>query len=235
MKHQRRRTLTTYFLSFLPGAGFMYRGYMKRGFSYLAAFFTLIALVETIGIGLLQVIPILLWFYAFFDQINTLSDVMEERKKIEDKNMFLPFFKKCNLTNIVNNYRLIGGGCVFLGTIYFMRVFEKTICLFAPAVIRDEIETFMYYVPQMLVSVLFIYVGVRLFQGNKHLVHLLHKIEALSSKEEKKQQSITETNVVYYIKENKELFEHKQQMTFEKNEFHELAIHEPETKDMNRI
>lgn len=234
MKHQRRM-LTTYFLSFLPGAGFMYRGYMKRGFSYLATFFTLIALVETIGIGLLQVIPILLWFYAFFDQINTLSDVMEERKKIEDKNMLLSFFKKRNLTKIINNYRLIGGSCVFFGIIYFMRVIEKTIRLFVPAVIRDNIETLVSCIPQMLVAVLLIYVGVRLSKGNKQLIHLMHKIDDFSSKEEKKKQSITETNVVYYIKEDKELLGQKQPMKFATNGFHKIASHEPETREINRL
>lgn len=74
--------LTTVF-SFIPGAGHMYLGYMKRGVSLMVLFCAAIAMTTFIDLfGF--VIPVI-WFYSFFDAYNL--------KKLCDANLFNQEFK----------------------------------------------------------------------------------------------------------------------------------------------
>ena len=82
---KKKNSFFTFIFSFLPGAGEMYMGFMKRGLSLMILFWGVIGLATTTRIDtLLFLIPILM-LYSFFDvhNLNTLTD--EELFNIEDK------------------------------------------------------------------------------------------------------------------------------------------------------
>lgn len=60
--------ILTFFFAFVPGAGQMYQGYMKRGLS-LISIFCLGILAAIIIPPFLAVLPIV-WMYSFFDTFN---------------------------------------------------------------------------------------------------------------------------------------------------------------------
>ena len=87
MAHKKSK-FWNFVISFMPGAGQMYQGFLKRGTSLMAIFFAEIFLANIINIDwLLFGLPVI-WFYAFFDSLNTndLSD--EDFSKLEDAFLF---------------------------------------------------------------------------------------------------------------------------------------------------
>ena len=84
---KKKNSFFTFIFSFLPGAGEMYMGFMKRGLSLMILFWGVIGLATTTRIDtLLFLIPIIM-LYSFFDvhNLNTLTD--EELFNIEDHYM----------------------------------------------------------------------------------------------------------------------------------------------------
>lgn len=87
MAHKKNK-FWNFIISFMPGAGQMYQGFLKRGTSLMTMFFAEIFLANIINIDwFLFGLPVI-WFYAFFDSLNTndLSD--EEFSKLEDAFLF---------------------------------------------------------------------------------------------------------------------------------------------------
>lgn len=76
----RKSRFLAFLLSFIPGCGFMYLGYMKRGLQYMIMFglsivlsmlFMDIYLVAIISFFI--VLAVIIWIYQLFDTLNTLS------------------------------------------------------------------------------------------------------------------------------------------------------------------
>lgn len=64
----------TFCCAFVPGAGQMYQGYMKRGLSLI----TMFCLFVVIGVSTLQVLTIgcaIVWMYSFFDTFNLRAQI----------------------------------------------------------------------------------------------------------------------------------------------------------------
>ena len=66
----------TFCFSFIPGAGQMYQGYMKRGLTLVSLFCLAMGLGLLTG-GLLAVAMPIVWMYSFFDTFNLRSQLME--------------------------------------------------------------------------------------------------------------------------------------------------------------
>ena len=61
----------TFCCAFIPGAGQMYQGYMKRGLSLITMF--CVAFGAGTLLGVLYVAMPIVWMYSFFDTFNLLS------------------------------------------------------------------------------------------------------------------------------------------------------------------
>lgn len=84
----RRSKFWNFFISFMPGAGQMYQGFLKRGTSLMSMFFAEIFIANIINIDwLLFGLPVI-WFYAFFDSLNINDISDEEFSKLEDAFLF---------------------------------------------------------------------------------------------------------------------------------------------------
>lgn len=72
--YQPKSGFLTFCLAFMPGAGQMYQGYMKRGVSLCALFFATIWLTDILS-SLMVLVPIV-WMYSFFDTLNLRSQLL---------------------------------------------------------------------------------------------------------------------------------------------------------------
>lgn len=69
MKKKKNRFIL-FWLSFVPGAGEMYLGFMKMGLSLLVMFILGIFMAAELQMGILVLIPIVVWTYGFFHANN---------------------------------------------------------------------------------------------------------------------------------------------------------------------
>lgn len=76
----RKSRFLAFLLSFIPGCGFMYLGYMKRGLQYMIMFGLSIVLSMLFMdiylaaiITFFIVLAVIIWIYQLFDTLNTLS------------------------------------------------------------------------------------------------------------------------------------------------------------------
>ena len=58
------------FFGLLPGAGHMYLGKMMKGLTFMILFWGIIALASVLEMGVIILALPVLWFYAFFDNLN---------------------------------------------------------------------------------------------------------------------------------------------------------------------
>lgn len=165
---KKRSKFWTVVFSFLPGAGHMFMGFMKRGISLMALFFLTIFLSSWLDIGpLMYVLPVL-WFYAFFDCINRAWADDREFATLDDR--FL--FSKETLERA--NRMLSGRGMLYAGILLLLfgiyLIVDKllTACqsVLNP-ILASVISGTVSVIPQFLLGVLVILVGVRLIVGKK--------------------------------------------------------------------
>jgi len=106
----RKNRFFTFILSFMPGLGHMYLGFMKRGTSIMTVFLGIIFLAVSLDLGAICFILPVIWFYSFFDAINYNNMPIEQKLLVEDKIFLLD-----DILNESKYHSLIGGILVFLG------------------------------------------------------------------------------------------------------------------------
>jgi len=192
MKHKKKNRVITYFLSFIPGAGFLYRNYMKRGISYLALFLGTISIVNWLESGVLWFLPVLIWFYSFFDQINSLGQPEEQLELISDEAVFHGAGKWFDDRFCERETKLLGGGCFVIGAFLFVRYLAAIITLVFPESWQPIILRMMSFIPQILLSCTIMCIGLHLLQKKDGIDEIVQKL--FKKREE---------NVVYYMQERK--------------------------------
>lgn len=166
MKKQNK-ALTVLF-SFLPGAGHMFMGFMKRGLSFMSLFFLIIFFASWLNISpILYLMPIL-WFYAFFDSINIAWMDDSAFSGLQDNYIF----KMRNISNAETflfgcGSRYDGILLVILGVFLLLNnIMPYFYYALQPAAVR-LLRTAATMFPQILLSVVIIFIGVRLIIGKK--------------------------------------------------------------------
>ena len=66
----RKSSFLTFCFAFIPGAGQMYLGMMKKGTAIMALFAALSFLSGFLNLGILLAALPVIWFYSFFDTFN---------------------------------------------------------------------------------------------------------------------------------------------------------------------
>ena len=98
---RKKNKFFTFIFSFVPGAGQMYMGFMKRGLSLMSYFILIISISVWLNIGPLMLIALIIWFYSFFDTQNLSSTPDDEFYSLEDQYLIFPeifvfLFKKAS-------------------------------------------------------------------------------------------------------------------------------------------
>ena len=76
--------ILTFFFAFVPGAGQMYQGYMKRGLSLITMFCLFIMAGAMTGLDPLIVGCLIVWMYSFFDTFNLRAQIAAENAPEDD-------------------------------------------------------------------------------------------------------------------------------------------------------
>ncbi len=162
MKKQKNKFLT-FLLSLIPGAGHMYMGFMHMGLSIMGAFWLIIAISTITSMGQLLFLLPLLWFYSFFDSMNKASSAPEEFAALEDRWFFVSG-KDANLPYYLQKYKGIAGIILVLFGLYMLvNNFSYSFYSYLPNFVRQ----FIHLIPQLVVAILIIALGVRLILGKR--------------------------------------------------------------------
>ncbi len=165
---RKKNGFWVFVFSFLPGAGEMYMGFMKQGTTLMGSFFLLVFLASWLNIGpLLFVLPVL-WCYGFFHAHNLRSLSDEEFYGMEDEFLFhldqiLP--KTKNIDRKSRNVMAVV--LIVIGASMLWNNFGEVLRWMLPSYLREWYWKIGHMVPQLIVAVLFIAVGIWLIRGKK--------------------------------------------------------------------
>lgn len=159
----------------MPGAGHMYLGKMKRGMTLMLLFWGDLFVASFLGMGVLALGMLVVWFYAFFDNLNLSSLSPQELAAAPD--LFL--FGLLDGTNI-HNIRIfktksnaLGWGFIIVGVLLLYNTLSGMIFgslfnfLESIGLDVDRLWQIYYSIPQLVVGVLVILLGVRFMRGGK--------------------------------------------------------------------
>ncbi|WP_026515619.1 hypothetical protein [Butyrivibrio sp. LB2008] len=171
MEYKKRNGFFVFCFSFIPGAVEMYMGFMKNGVSL----FTLFVLAS---IGLMLDVPFIslfaagsiaiIWIYAFFHAWNMYRLNGDVLMGMEDRYIWTEFGLPGKVKIQDEKFRrvlaivfIFGGASVLWENVY--------VCVreFVSSEIWNSFAPILRNVPQTIISIIFIYFGIRLIKGKK--------------------------------------------------------------------
>lgn len=146
----RKNGFLTFCFSFIPGAGQMYQGYMKRGGSLLIIL-TVLCMISVIISTPIMMFPILALFaYSFFDTFNIRSRIGTNTQIIDeyiwDNKEVIDIKAKFNITkrhNFVGILLIVFGLYILLNSVIgdlaydipYLRIFARLLTNYLPPII----------------------------------------------------------------------------------------------------
>ena len=167
MKRKKSR-FWSFVLSFLPGCTEMYMGFMKTGISLMALFWGLVAIGTILNIGEVMYLTLIVWFYGFFHANNLAGLSQSEIEAMPDDYLFNVDGLCGNGEKLTGSYRkivsivlvVLGAGLCIRGVFGMMRGI-------LPQVIIDMYYVICDYLPQLIVGVGIIAIGLTMIKGKK--------------------------------------------------------------------
>lgn len=165
MAHKKNR-FWTFLFSLIPGAGEMYLGFMKQGISLMALFLGICAFCSFFRFDAgLFILPIV-WCYSFFHvhNLNGLTD--EEFEQVEDDYLIhMPEHTELWLTR--KKQMILAWVCIITGIYALWRVLLDMLWELIPSIYYQTIYFLSDLLPQVVLSILLIAVGIHLIRGKK--------------------------------------------------------------------
>ncbi len=163
----RKSKFWTFCISFMPGAGQMYQGFLKRGASFMLLFFGEIFLSNMLYSNWLLFAMPVIWCYAFFDSLNISTLSNEEFSMLQDKYLFIEDGINFNIN--IDKIRIpaaviliITGSYILLENMVY--ILEN---IFGVPLRLHIIFRIMDYFPRFVFSVAIIFAGLYLIKGKK--------------------------------------------------------------------
>ncbi len=191
MRKKKNRFLL-FCLSFLPGAGEMYLGFMKMGLSLLSVFALTVIITVYSNIGVMGFAVFVICVYGFFhaNNLGALSD--EEFYKVEDEYLFGLGEKDMDSLKdfVMGKYRKVFAAILIL---FGISMLWQTFCRFLRHMVGSDyyykyISRFMNTVstdvPRMIIALLIICFGIKLIWGKKEELDRLEKTEEMQQQAE---------------------------------------------------
>lgn len=166
MTHKKNK-FWNFCISFIPGAGQMYQGFLKRGTSLMALFFGEICLANMVNIDWLLFATPVIWCFAFFDSINNNSLSDEEFNSLRDGYLFIDDDRIFKIAR--NRFRipaavlliLVGAYTLLENMLYmFINVFNIRVRWYIA-------EQVLGYFPRIIFALLVIAAGIYLIRGKR--------------------------------------------------------------------
>jgi len=179
----KRSNFLTFCFAFLPGAGQMYMGFMKRGVSIMSAFSLLIfSSIWLNFIPLLFAIPVI-WFFSFFDTINLRTLPEESLAAMEDCYIIFPELLKNKSYFLTGKYRTVFAIIlIFCGVSVLLNNLYGMLGWILPTLLKNFLYSFSSYFFQLMVASGLIIFGIYLIVGKKKFMNFKDKFHLLEDK-----------------------------------------------------
>lgn len=166
---QKRGKFKTLICSLIPGAAEMYMGFMKKGISLMAIFILCFVVPSILRVSDVFILfAVLVWFYSFFHARNLAACSEEEFQTLTDEYVWASFIEKKKIEITNPTLRKWGAiGLIVYGVTQFWHIISRWLYYFIPDSMWETASLFVDEVPQILVSVVFIVVGLKLIAGKK--------------------------------------------------------------------
>ena len=161
----KKSSFLTFCFSFIPGAGAMYLGYMKRGLGLITLF--CLSIMATAVIPLCGFAIPVIWMYSFFDTYNLRSQLWNGTAHADAYPLLDGSLKGVNLkANGLN--KLLGAGLILVGGWMILQSFVQPILYdLALHFNLPMLGNLLGDLWRLLISVLLIWLGVRLAFGGR--------------------------------------------------------------------
>lgn len=157
----RKSKFLTMIFSLIPGAGYMYHGYLKIGAIYMTVFMMISYLVGLTGIGIFTILLPPLWAYSFFDTFQ-----VAKGKRIENTDTIIMIEELMEKINI----KYIGYAFIAIGLVTVVK--RALFPLFVDVLSKLGVENIWFYeryVQTVFISIIFIIGGFKLISYNKSI------------------------------------------------------------------
>lgn len=166
---RKKNGFFTFIWSFMPGAAEMYMGFMKCGISLMVLFLGGFMLSSLIRIGdVMLFLPILVWFYSFFHARNLAACTEEMLQTMED-DFIWDSFGDGSKTRITSPTLRKWGAAILIviGSTMLWQNFKNVIANLIPEGYWYVIWPIFDNVPEIVISILIIAIGIGLIIGKK--------------------------------------------------------------------
>ena len=169
MKQKRKNRFFTFIFSFLPGAAEMYMGFMRNGLSLMLLFvlsFTPVFYFSTFEF--LTVIGVVVWFFGFFHARNYASMDEQEFAAMTDLYIWEEFadIKAVRLSNNTAK-KWVAAFLIVIGVAQLWMYFSDFIYHLIPDRYWEDLYPMIRNIPQVIISILLIMIGVKMIAGKK--------------------------------------------------------------------
>ena len=173
MKQKKKNGLFTFICSFVPGAAEMYMGFMKMGVSLMAVFFLSFMIPSVLRASDVFIgFAFIIWFYGFFHARNIAACDDESFMQLEDQYIWSSIFESKTIS--VSNEtarKWIAGILIVVGCGILWNNFYQLLCGLIPDVVWEAVEPVLDKVPQIVVAVLIIAIGLKMIRGKKEVLY----------------------------------------------------------------
>lgn len=165
----KKSLFLTFCFSFIPGAGQMYQGYMKKGMSLMALLGLSIAIASLTNINIF-IIPIpLIFAYAFFDTYNLRNKIgtqNEEKDRIiwenEEIEKLLDSFRTTKKNNFIGICLILIGTYILLNSVFMNIAIQYDLQIFI-----DAFRIIRRYLAPTIIAAISIALGIKFIQNSK--------------------------------------------------------------------
>lgn len=168
MKQQKKNKFYTFLLSFVPGAAEMYMGFMRLGLSIMCLFVFSIMTVFFFNAEIFLFITAIIWCYGFFHARNLAACSEEIFNSLKDDFIWagIAHGKNIEISNPV--VRKWGAGILILtGLTLLWQNVERLLYVLIPDSWWSFTAPFVERLPQIIIAVLLIRIGIALIRGKK--------------------------------------------------------------------
>lgn len=164
---RKKNGFFTFIWSFMPGAAEMYMGFMKCGLSLMGLFLASLAL-PMLCEGAFFLISMLVWFYSFFHARNMAACTEEVLQSMED-NFIWDDFGDGSKTRIASPTLRKWGAAILIviGASMLWNNFKGVVANLIPELYWNMVWPIFDKIPQFVISVLIIAVGIGLIAAKK--------------------------------------------------------------------
>ena len=120
----KKNGILTFLFAFVPGAGQMYQGYMKRGLSLITMFCLFIMAGMMTGLDPLIMGCLIVYMYSFFDTFNLRAQIVADNAPEDDYLVHFNWQDERRQKFMMDSHKLLGWALIALGA---MAAYENII------------------------------------------------------------------------------------------------------------